>query len=180
MHHATLIGRRAEEKDIPAIRAMQERSIRVLGADFYVRADLEAFLAAFSTMDDAVVTEGHYFVLVTPGGRIVASAGWSQARPSYARGGETFDARTATIRSVFVDPEMPRQGYGREVMRITEADAFAAGIRRLVVSATLSGLSFYRAIGYRDLEHRSISLGDNVFDLVRMEKPLTRAAIRAA
>lgn len=168
----SMIGRRAERREIPAIREMQERSIRVLGADYYRPDDLNAFLEAFSTMDDAVVDEGHYFVLVTPGRRILASAGWSQQAPGYSRGAEAFDATTATIRSVFVDPDVPRRGLGRMVMQLVEADALAAGITRLEVSSTLSGLHLYRALGYRDTEHKTIAIGDFNFALVRMEKQL--------
>lgn len=179
MLHSTLIGRAAVRDDIAAIRRMQERSIRVLGADCYRPKDLNAFLDAFSTMDDAVVDEGHYFVLVTPGGRIVASAGWSQRPPGYSRGAEQFDPTTATIRSVFVDPDLPRQGLGTRIMRIAEADALAAGVLRLKVSSTLSGLHLYRSLGYRELEHATIPIGEASFALVRMEKLLDATAAHA-
>lgn len=176
MLHSMLTGRRAVRDDIPAIREMQERSIRVLGAEYYRPGDLNAFLDAFSTMDDGVVDEGHYFVLTTPGDRVVASAGWSQRAPGYARNAAPLDPSTATIRSVFVDPDMPRQGLGRRVMRMVEADAIAAGIVWLKVGATLSGVHFYRALGYRAIEHAAIPLGEHKFELVRMEKKLPAAA----
>ena len=56
--------RRASRNEIPAIRDMQERSLTLLGADYYTAEEIAAFIAHVGTMDDAVVDEGHYFVAV--------------------------------------------------------------------------------------------------------------------
>jgi N-acetylglutamate synthase-like GNAT family acetyltransferase len=79
---------------------------------------------------------------------------------------------SATIRSVFVDPDMGRMGLGTWIMRVTEADAHSAGIRRLKVCATLPGVPLYAAMGYREIEAIGMDFGDVSFALVRMEKSL--------
>ena len=64
--------RAARAADIPAIRAMQARAMRALGAGFYRPAVIAAFLERIGTMDDAVVHEGH-FLVADAGGAIVGS-----------------------------------------------------------------------------------------------------------
>src|SRR5690606_9180070 len=68
--------RRARACDIPAVREMQARSMWTLGARFYTRAEIANFMAAFGTMDNAIILEGHFFLAEDPNGAIVASGGW--------------------------------------------------------------------------------------------------------
>src|SRR5690606_36117522 len=106
--------------EIPAIRAMQERSMWVLGSDFYTPGAIANFLGRFGTMDDSVVEEGHFFVAVDGRGAILGSGGWTHSRPKYqATVGEPF-AEVATVRSVFVDPAATRRGIASAVMARTE------------------------------------------------------------
>ena len=175
VNNDSIFCRRARRDDIPALRRMQERSIRVLGAGYYDVDDLDAFLRTYSTMNDAVVDEGHYFVLETPDRRIVASAGWSQQPAGFSHGGDVGGSFAATVRSVFVDADFGRLGLGRRVMETTERDAAAAGIVHLSVPATLSGVPFYTALGYREVVRRTIEMGSNAFELVLMDKPLASA-----
>jgi GNAT superfamily N-acetyltransferase len=169
--------RRAEMSDIPAIRDMQERSFFTLGAAFYPRVVLEAFQSRASTMDDAVVAEGHTFVTVNVVGAIVGSAAWSRRVPGYdAVGGIAVEAgatHRATIRSVFVDPRWARCGIGTALMQHVEDDALQHGVRYLEMKATLSGVDFYRARGYRPGAAGNINLGDGFsFAYVPMEKAI--------
>ena len=64
--------RAARSADIPAIRAMQGRSMRALGAGFYPEEVIAAFLERIGTMDDAGVHEGH-FLVADAGSAIVGS-----------------------------------------------------------------------------------------------------------
>jgi GNAT superfamily N-acetyltransferase len=171
MLHAAVTSRRAEPVDIAAIRVMQERSLRELGAACYTPQEISMFLKAFSTMDDAVVHEGHYFITVMPPGKVVASGGWSQLKPGYSRGHvEDADPQTATIRSVFVDPDLSRNGLGSSIMRGVEGDARAHGVSRLTLAATLQSIPFYLSLGYRQMHAILVELGDVSFTLMRMEK----------
>jgi GNAT superfamily N-acetyltransferase len=172
--------------DIPAIRAMQERSLRVLGGAFYAPGEIAAFLAEIGTMDDAVVSEGHYFVAANADGAILASGGWSRQAPGYDRaaiGGaaDRKEARAATIRSVFVDPAAARRGIARAMMARIEQDAAAHGIGVLRMMATLSGLPFYTRIGYRTEGEKTLTLpGGLRFECMTMSKTLAQDPLRAA
>ena len=99
--------RLANPADIPAMRTMQERSMRVIGGDFYTSDEIANFLALCGTMDDAVVEEGHYFVAEDHYGAILGSGGWSRSRPSYAKAAAASEAAPAkpTVRSVLSIPQ---------------------------------------------------------------------------
>lgn len=74
--------------------------------------------------------------------------------PGYDRAAESALAdssrpNVAGVRSVFVDPAAARRGLAWAMMAKIEADAVAHTIRKLRVTATLSGVAFYARLGYR-------------------------------
>ena len=168
----------ANRSDIPAIRNMQHRSLAVLGAAFYSADEIAAFVALAGTMDDHVVDEGHYFVAVDGGNRIVASGGWSRREPGYdrARASGLADAPAsagATVRSVFVDPALARRGIASALMAHVEEDALENGIRTLRLMATLSGHAFYERLGWLVEGDKTIALpGGLSFRCTSMSKAL--------
>lgn len=169
--------RAAEAADIPAIRAMQEHSMRVLGGRHYATDNIAAFVEQFGTMDFAVVREGHFLVATDQRGRLLGSGGWSRLAPGYQRGSEAASPRhdIATVRGVFVDPAAARNGIGAAIMRHAEADAAEHGISMLRLTATLSGVALYEALGYRETARRAIELRDGLrFGCVDMEKQLEK------
>lgn len=177
--------RLARPADIPVIRAMQERSMWVLGGNYYTSNEIANFLTLCGTMDDAVVEEGHYFVAEDHGGAILGSGGWSRSRPRYADADVTVAseavAAAPTVRSVFVDPAAVRRGVASAIMFRTEQDALEHGIDTLHLTATLSGVALYGALGYQTEEATKLSFPDrSCFDCVRMRKSLTRQRGRAA
>ena len=57
--------------------------------------------------------------------------------------------QAATIRSIFVHPAWARRGVMRRLMAEIEGDVLSAGIRTAALTATLTGIPFYRRLGYR-------------------------------
>jgi GNAT superfamily N-acetyltransferase len=174
--------RPARPADIAALRAMQARSMRALGRAFYEPTAIAAMLEQIGTMDDAAVAEGH-FLLAEDRGGIVGSGGWSRLVPGYEAmvGGNALDLGDATIRSVFVDPAAARRGIGSAIMARAERDAARHGIRRLGLTATLSGVPLYRRLGYRPVAEVAVDLGGGRrFGGLKMEKLLEPADVRAA
>jgi GNAT superfamily N-acetyltransferase len=175
--------RHARHAEIPAIRAMQECSLLMLGSASYSADVIAAFLAEIGTMDDAVVYEGHYFVAASTDGAILASGGWSRKMPSYDRAatGDAADRRgagAATVRSVFVAPAAARRGIATAIMARVEKDAASYGIGVLSMMATLSGLSFYARLGYQAEGAKTVALpGGLRFECVTMSKTLARDAL---
>jgi GNAT superfamily N-acetyltransferase len=174
--------RKAGRSDVLEMRAMQERSMLAIGSRYYPRGEIETFLNLVGTMDDAVVDEGHFFVAVDPFERVIGTGAWSSLVPGYARvaGGQQAApsiarpaAGTATVRSVFVEPECARCGIAQALMHRIETDAAAAGVTRLQLTATLSGEAFYRAMGYAAEPRCTIELPDgSKFGCVKMKKPI--------
>lgn len=171
--------RLAESSDIPALRAMQERSLRVLGRGFYSATQIEDFITRFGTMDDYLVADRTYLVAEVSG-EIVGSAGWTTRMPGYAR--YTPDAnlyamsRRATIRSVFVEPLLARQGIGRRIMSAAENAVRGEGFRSVELGSTECGLAFYKTIGYEPLRPLQIELGPSLtFRITVMKKSLAAA-----
>lgn len=169
------IIRTARTADIPAIRAMQERSMLVLGGSFYSDEEISSFLTQYGTMDDAVIDEGHFFVAADPAGRILGSGGWSRRRPDYHQGLEKNPETEAlpAVRSVFVDPAAERRGVASSIMARLERDAVEYGVRELSLTATLSGVALYDRLGYRRRDALQLALNDNTgFACIRMTKRL--------
>ncbi len=183
MSIGTITIRTAQAADIPAIRAMQEKSMRVLGGNHYTPDEIAAFVAQFGTMDFAVVREGHFLVATDQNGSLLGSGGWSRLAPGYQRGSGAASPRRdiATVRGVFVDPGATRNGIGTTIMRHTEADAARHGVSMLKLTATLSGVALYEALGYRETARRAIDLRDGLrFGCVDMEKQLEKRVAPAS
>ena len=171
--------RSAVSADIPALRELQERSLRQLGCRHYTATQIEAFIARIGTMDDYLVSDRTY-LLAELDGEIVGCAGWTTRLPGYARRaqGETHlpDPSRATIRSVFVEPLAARQGIGRRIMGAVENAMRGEGFRMAELGATENGRDFYRSLGYQKLNVFQVDVGDGVsMRFTRMRKSLVPA-----
>jgi predicted N-acetyltransferase YhbS len=171
------ITRKATPAEAPEIRAMQERSMRALGTKIYSREAVERFIEIVSTMDDAIIAEGHFFVATTPEGKIIASAGWSQNVPPFdLHKNESLEDRShdlAVVRSVFVEPTFSRRGVASMLMRVAEWDAVFHEVERLRLTSTLPGMPLYKRLGYKPVSAGTLDLGDGQgFAFVKMEKQL--------
>lgn len=171
--------RKATWDDLDAMLRMQARSMRALGRDFYGAETIESALQHIGTMDPEVIDEGNFYVAVTRDGKIIGSGGWSRRVPGYDRIQATPAPASpprpdaAVIRSVFVNPEWTRQGIATSIMNHAETTVVDAGVPEVVLTATLSGVPLYRALGYRALRPKRIRFPDGiVFDAVEMSKQL--------
>jgi len=111
---------------------------------------------------------------------IVACGGWSKRKTLY--GGDQYQRRedslldptrdAAKIRAFFVHPDWARRGIGSLILEACEQAAIACGFRRLEMGATLSGVAFYRAKGYKEIENQLVQLSNNgeSLPIVRMAK----------
>ncbi|MGH9727780.1 MAG: GNAT family N-acetyltransferase [Candidatus Acidiferrales bacterium] len=77
----------------------------------------------------------------------------------------------AKIRAFFIHPAWARRGIGGMILEACESAANSAGFTRFEMGATLTGVPFYRAKGYAELEHLEVPLADGIsFPIVRMSK----------
>jgi GNAT superfamily N-acetyltransferase len=171
--------RMAVRREIPALRELQERSLRVLGRRHYTATQIERFIARIGTMDDYLVSDRTYLVAQLEG-EIVGCGGWTTRQPGYASHahGEVHapDPSRAKVRSVFVEPLAAGQGVGRRIMAGVESFLRMEGIRVAELGSTENGLAFYRSLGYRQLNAFHVDIGEgNGMRLIRMSKPLASA-----
>jgi GNAT superfamily N-acetyltransferase len=180
----TMRVRKAVAGDIPRIKEVIEASVRGLQTQDYSATQIEAALQSVYGVDSQLIADGTYFVAETAGepnnsARIVACGGWSKRKTLF--GGDQYAGRedslldperdAAKIRAFFVHPECARRGLGTLILHACENAAMAAGFTRLEMGATLSGVPFYRARGYYELQNQLVPLGNGeALPIVRMAK----------
>lgn len=170
--------------DIPRLREVIDASVRGLQAGDYTPTQIEGALKSVYGVDTQLVADGTYFTVENDeNGKIIACGGWSQRKTLF--GGDQFTGRedslldplrdAAKIRAFFVHPDWARKGIGSLILDACERAARAAGFTRLEMGATLSGVPFYRAKGYIELDSQNVALGNGeVLPIVRMSKQITK------
>lgn len=173
--------RLARHDDVPAIRTLIDASVRGLNAGRYTDAEVEESLVSVFGVDSQLLEDGTYFV-ITDGGVVVASGGWSRRTTLYGgdqvkRGGPdplldpAVDA--ARIRAFYVSPTHARRGLARRLYEACEAAATAAGFRRFQLGATLPGVPLYEALGFRALGRTDFPMPSGAsLPIVRMERAI--------
>ena len=172
--------RRAERRDLPALKDLIRESVLGLMGGEYSDAQLTSALEHMFGADTRLIEDGTYFV-VEEGAHPVACGGWSRRRTLFGgdqyavRPDDLLDAATepAKIRAFFVRPDRARRGLGRRILDACEQEARARGFRRLELMATLTGIALYERAGFRIVERVDLELPDGVrFPLAKMEKEL--------
>jgi GNAT superfamily N-acetyltransferase len=184
-HSINVRLRTATMTDVPRLREVIDASVRGLQAKDYSPAQIEGALRSVYGVDSQLIVDGTYFVAEIDdrkGARvIVACGGWSKRKTLY--GGDQFSGRedslldpthdAAKIRAFFVHPEWARQGIGGLILEACEKAAIEAGFTRLEMGATLSGVAFYRAKGYVEIESQFVPLSNGeTLLIVRMAKEI--------
>jgi GNAT superfamily N-acetyltransferase len=192
--------RLAEGRDVPELRRLIEASVLGLQAGDYSPVQLNRALEAVYGVDTQLIADGTYFVAELPKNEapssteeniatnrdqrpspcmIVGCGGWSRRKTLY--GGDQFAGRAdslldpaidaAKIRAFFVHPKWARRGIGGMILDACESAAKTMGFHRLEMGATLTGVPFYHAKGYAELEPTEAPLGAGLsLPIVRMAK----------
>jgi GNAT superfamily N-acetyltransferase len=184
--------RLAEGRDIAVLRELIEASVRGLQASDYSPEQLEGALQSVYGVDSQLIADGTYFAVeatdpdendldANPDGEpgLVGCGGWSRRKTLY--GGDQFSGRedslldptkdAAKIRAFFVHPRWARRGIGGMILDACEQAAIKAGFRKLEMGATLTGVPFYRAKGYVEIEKSAAPLANGLsLPIVRMGK----------
>ena len=180
-----VIVRKAIPADIPRLREIIEASVRGLQAQDYSPAQIDGALTSVYGVDSRLIEDGTYLVaevIEQKRTQIVACGGWSKRKTLY--GGDQYSGRedsllnpkteSAKIRAFFVHPAWVRRGIGSLILEACEKAAVKAGFTRLEMGATLSGVAFYRAKGYSEVENQEVPLSNGErLPIIRMAKQVT-------
>ena len=182
--------RKAVAADVARLQEVIEASVRGLQAQDYSPTQIEGALKSVYGVDSQLIADGTYLVAETleteKATQIVACGGWSKRKTLY--GGDQYAGRedsmldpsgdAAKIRAFFVHPDWARRGIGSLILKACENAAVEAGFTRLEMGATLSGVAFYRAKGYAEVESQTVALGNGeALPIVKMAKEIRKLQI---
>jgi GNAT superfamily N-acetyltransferase len=176
--------RKAEAADVSRLREIIDVSVRGLQSNDYSPAQIEGALQSVYGVDSQLIADGTYLVaedISLPNPAIIACGGWSKRKTLY--GGDQYAGRedslldpsrdAAKIRAFFVHPQWARRGIGSMILAACEDAALAAGFGRLEMGSTLSGVAFYKAKGYTEVECQNVPLSNGeILPIVKMTKQL--------
>jgi GNAT superfamily N-acetyltransferase len=177
--------RLATPADTPALQSLIVASVRGLQTRDYTAVEIEGALASVFGVDTQLIADGTYLVAESKEDQtIVGCGGWSKRRTLFGadhwthREDELLDpaSEAAKIRAFFVHPDWARRGVGTAILDACEEAAIAAGFTRLEMGATLTGVPFYAARGYRASDRFNVPLTNGeTLPIVRMKKTLPGA-----
>lgn len=177
---ATFAIRLATHVDAPAMEELIPLSVRALQAEHYSPAQMAAALGPVFGVDRTLIGDGTYFV-AEHAGTIIGCGGWSRRQAVFGgdrdrRGDDDFldPARDpARVRAFFVHTDWARRGVGSAILRAAEDAIRAAGFKRIIMVATLTGGPLYARHGYVAEERYDVPLRDGlVLPVMRMRKPV--------
>jgi GNAT superfamily N-acetyltransferase len=185
VHDESYSIRLATSADIPALRELIDKSVRILQREDYSVEQLDAALGTAYGVDTQLIADETYYVVEAVGAHgdkvLAACGGWSMRKTLYGsdhgpyRDNAMLDpARDAAkIRAFFVDPEWTRRGIASLILKTCEDAAYARGFRRFEMGATLTGVPMYAARGYMKGEQIEVPLPNGMsLTVVRMAKTL--------
>ena len=176
--------RLATEKDIPALHALIEASVRGLQANDYTPQQIEGALGTVLGVDTQLIRDQTYFVAevlahCTAEAEPAGCGGWSKRKTLFGaddgpgREPDLLDPATdaAKVRAIFVHPSFARRGLGSLILATVEEAARAAGFRRFEMGSTLTGVPLYRLKGYKETERIAVPLANGeALPVVKMVK----------
>ncbi|MGF1489508.1 MAG: GNAT family N-acetyltransferase [Prochloraceae cyanobacterium] len=157
-----VIIRRGKPQDREELFQVTMKSIEALCAKDYTSKQLQCLLRDKSKRFRRGIKLGETIYVAQLQGKII---GYSSLL-------------SKSIGAMFVLPEYARQGIGKELLTTIENEAIARKCKVLTAIASLTGVPFYQACGYRPLENYYLSLedckiGNNIeIPCIKMEKLL--------
>jgi ribosomal protein S18 acetylase RimI-like enzyme len=146
-----VIFRAFEENDWVEVRDLHCSSFAYLAAAHYTVEQIRAVERMIQDPGYRDELRESNLQLADVGAVIVGSAGWCQPDPGRAR-----------IRKVFVAREQAGKGLGRMLMGHVEGYLHSAGIRELVVRATMNAVHFYERLDFHKVRLDTMTSSDGV------------------
>ena len=131
--------RRFREEDAKAVSDLIIRTIRISNTKDYP-GDLMEELVKHETPENVLGRAGWTHFYVAEDGDTVIGCG--AIGPYWGREDES------SLFTIFVLPEYQGKGIGRKIVETLEQDEYALRAKRIEIPASITGLAFYRRMGY--------------------------------
>jgi len=148
----------ATPSDIAGVSALLQASYPNLMESAYDQALLAPALKLMTRANPVLLASGTFYIAVSRDGLVVGCGGWTLERPD----GKAVEAMRGHIRHFGTHPDWARQGIGRAIYRLCEADARSEGIISFECFSAFNAESFYSNLGFESIRRIDVELGPNV------------------
>lgn len=131
--------RRLKDEDAQAVSELIIATIRISNVRDYPAKLMEELVKTQTPEHILQRASWTHFYVVEESGSII---GCGAIGPYWGKTDES------SLFSIFVHPDHQGKGIGRAIMETLEQDKFALRARRIEIPASITGLPFYRKMGY--------------------------------
>ena len=129
--------RRATVGDAPAMSALIRQTVTASNAADYSAELIAHLLEEFAPEPVARRMDGRDVFVLCKGDDVIGTVSLGLA--------------AGKLHSMFVHPDMQKQGYGRQLVAHLEGHAVVRGFEEIKVSSSLTAQGFYTRLGYESL-----------------------------
>ena len=134
-----MIIRRLKEEDAQAVSGLIITTIRISNVGDYPTELMEELVKTQTPEHVLERASWTHFYVAEESGEII---GCGAIGPYWGREDES------SLFSIFVHPDHQGKGIGRAIVETLEQDEFALRAKRIEIPASITGLPFYRKLGY--------------------------------
>lgn len=134
-----MIIRRLKEQDAQAVSDLIVTTIRISNVRDYPAELMEELVRTETPEHVLQRASWTHFYVAEEGNRII---GCGAIGPYWGKEDES------SLFTVFVHPDCQGKGVGRAIVETLEQDEFALRAKRIEIPASITGLPFYRKMGY--------------------------------
>ena len=128
-----------EEKDADELSQVIRTTLSISNSIDYTPQEIETLFSELSPQALLQRAQQAHFYVVCDGERIVGSGAIA---PFW--GSET----ESILLTIFVLPDYQGKGIGTEIIKTLEQDEYALRAKRIEIPASITGVEFYRKLGY--------------------------------
>ena len=153
-----MIIRRFTEQDAQSVSELIITTIRISNTKDYPAELMEELVKTETPEHVLQRASWTHFYVAEEAGQIV---GCGAIGPYWGKEDES------SLFSIFVHPDCQGKGLGRAIVETLEKDAFALRAKRIEIPASITGLPFYRKMGYTFKDGKAELDGERLY---RLEK----------
>lgn len=131
--------RRFREEDAEAVSELIIRTLLITNSKDYPPEMIEELILREQPEDQTALGKRAHFYVAEENGCLIGCG---------AAGPGKISEEPCGLYSVFVLPEYQGKGVGRKIMEALESDEYAVVSGQIELHASITGLNFYRKLGY--------------------------------